>query len=155
MTVSNGKMYHKFLKMILLKNGNYSGAGNKPFKPSECNCSATPYMQDDQLEGQIAPQEYYRWAWTGRLLLEGHVTVNYYEEKKMKKKVFLKGSKLFSIARKKALRLDMQSKGLKLEELICRIQEKEGNAACFRKRDGCSEILCCWQASCGAEMQKD
>ncbi len=100
-----------------------------------------------------APEEYF--LGVDREVVVGCITIKYYKEKRMKKTVFLKGSKLFSIARKKALRLDMQSKGLKLEELICRIQEKEGNAACFRKRDDCRETLCCWQASCGAEMQKD
>ncbi len=72
----------------------------------------------------------------------------------MAKEHYLKGSKLFSLARKKALRLDMESKGLKLEELICKIQEKEGNAACFRRKDSCTEGTCCWQASCGAEILK-
>ncbi len=71
----------------------------------------------------------------------------------MTKELYLKGSKLFSLARKKALRLDMQSKGMKLDALICKIQEREGNMSCFRKKDSCSETTCCWQASCGAEMQ--
>lgn len=72
----------------------------------------------------------------------------------MAKKVFLKGSKLFSLARKKALRLDLESKGLKLADLICKIQEKEGNSACFKQKEVCVEITCCWQASCGAKMQE-
>jgi hypothetical protein len=67
--------------------------------------------------------------------------------------VFKKGPKLFSLARKKAIALDIpQEKGIKLAELICRIQEKEGNESCFRKRPVCQETGCCWQASCGAEM---
>lgn len=71
----------------------------------------------------------------------------------MSKKTFLKGPKLFSLARKKALSLDIpQEKGVKLAELIFRIQNKEGNELCFKKRDVCKELLCCWQASCGAEM---
>ncbi len=72
----------------------------------------------------------------------------------MAKKVFLKGSKLFSVARKKALRLDLESRGLKLAELICKIQEHEGHTACFKKKDVCGEEACCWQASCGAEMSR-
>ncbi len=71
----------------------------------------------------------------------------------MAKELYLKGSKLFSLARKKALRLDMESKGLKLEELICKIQEREGNEPCFRRKDSCSEKKCCWQASCGTNME--
>jgi hypothetical protein len=41
---------------------------------------------------------------------------------------------------------------LKLEVLICKVQEKEGNTVCFRKKKTCPETLCCWQASCSAEM---
>lgn len=68
--------------------------------------------------------------------------------------VFKKGPKLFSLARKKAIILGVpQEKGVKLAELIARIQEKEGNESCFRKRPTCTETGCCWQASCGAEMK--
>jgi hypothetical protein len=70
----------------------------------------------------------------------------------MKKKIFYKGPKLLSIARQKASQLGVESAGVNLENLIHRIQEKEGNAACFRKKKNCPEILCCWQASCGAKM---
>lgn len=71
----------------------------------------------------------------------------------MSPKVFKKGPKLFSVARKKALILGVpQEKGVKLAELIERIQEKEGNVPCFRKRDTCTETACCWQASCNVEM---
>ncbi len=71
----------------------------------------------------------------------------------MSRKVFLKGPKLFSLARKKALRLDIpQEKGVKLEELIGRIQLKEGNMVCYKKREDCTESACCWQASCTAQM---
>jgi len=67
--------------------------------------------------------------------------------------VYKKGPKLFSLARKKAITLDVpQEKGVKLAQLICRIQEKEGNDSCFRKRPACNQTTCCWQASCGAEM---
>jgi hypothetical protein len=70
-------------------------------------------------------------------------------------KKFKKGPKLFSLARKRALMLDVpQEKGVKLAELICRIQEKEGNPACFRQRQSCSELSCCWQASCTAIMEE-
>lgn len=72
----------------------------------------------------------------------------------MSRKVFLKGPKLFSLARKKALRLDIpQEKGVKLEELIGRIQTKEGNEVCFKKRDSCGQTDCCWQASCTAKLE--
>lgn len=71
----------------------------------------------------------------------------------MSKKIFLKGPKLFSLARKKALTLDIpQEKGVKLAELIGRIQNKEGNEPCFKQKDTCPELRCCWQASCGATM---
>ncbi len=71
----------------------------------------------------------------------------------MSRKVFLKGPKLFSLARKKALRLDIpQEKGVKLEELIGRIQLKEGNCVCYKQRESCEESACCWQASCTAEI---
>ncbi|MFW2365373.1 MAG: hypothetical protein ACN4GW_03100 [Desulforhopalus sp.] len=68
-------------------------------------------------------------------------------------KTFKKGPKLFSLARKKALRLGVpQEKGVKLAELISRIQRQEGNEPCFRQRAVCSETGCCWQASCQVEM---
>ncbi len=70
----------------------------------------------------------------------------------MAKKTFFKGPKLLSLARQKAGQLGVESAGLNLENLIHRIQEREGNAACFRKKKTCPEILCCWQASCGAKM---
>ena len=66
---------------------------------------------------------------------------------------FKKGPKLFSVARKKALRLDVpQEKGVNLAELISRIQIKEGNEPCFQQRNTCSELSCCWQASCKVKM---
>jgi hypothetical protein len=68
---------------------------------------------------------------------------------------FKKGPKLFSVARKKALRLDIpQEKGVNLAELINRIQIKEGNEPCFQQRSTCSELSCCWQASCKVKMVK-
>jgi len=71
----------------------------------------------------------------------------------MSRKEFRKGPKLFSLARKKALLLDVpQEKGVTLAELVCRIQVKEGNIPCFKQRDVCSETLCCWQASCNVQM---
>ncbi len=69
--------------------------------------------------------------------------------------LFKKGPKLFSVARKKALRLDIpQEKGVNLAELIGRIQKKEGNVPCFRQKKTCSELSCCWQASCNVKMVK-
>jgi len=68
----------------------------------------------------------------------------------MGKKIFLKGPQLFAKARKKAADLGVESKGLKLEELILTIQEEEGHSPCFRKNEKCTETGCCWQASCGA-----
>jgi hypothetical protein len=74
----------------------------------------------------------------------------------MSGKGFRKGPQLFSLARKKALVLDIpQEKGVKLAELICRIQQKEGNEPCFQKKTMCSETDCCWQASCNALMMQD
>ncbi len=71
----------------------------------------------------------------------------------MAPKTYLKGPKLFSLARKKALRMDIpQHKGIKLSELICRIQEKEGNLPCYQRRELCTQSDCCWQASCNTEM---
>jgi hypothetical protein len=71
-------------------------------------------------------------------------------------KGYRKGPKLFSLARKKALMLGVpQEKGVKLAELICRIQEQEGNPSCFRQRKICSQTTCCWQASCGVLMSQE
>ncbi|OEU82308.1 MAG: hypothetical protein BA873_15890 [Desulfobulbaceae bacterium C00003063] len=71
----------------------------------------------------------------------------------MSEKKFKKGSQLFSFARKKALSLGIpQKKGMKMADLICSIQEKEGNSPCFQQQDTCSQTICCWQASCGAVM---
>lgn len=72
----------------------------------------------------------------------------------MAKRQFRRGPKLFSLARKKALQLDIpQEKGIKLGELITRIQKKEGSEPCFGRRARCDEQGCLWQGSCGAEMQ--
>ncbi|MBW1636632.1 MAG: hypothetical protein JRC87_04050 [Deltaproteobacteria bacterium] len=69
---------------------------------------------------------------------------------------FKKGPQLFSLARKKALFLGVsQEKGIKMAELICRIQAYEGYTPCFQKQKSCSESSCCWQASCKAVMGKD
>ena len=71
-------------------------------------------------------------------------------------KGYRKGPKLFSLARKKALMLGVsQEKGVKLAELICRIQEQEGNLPCFRQREICSQTTCCWQASCTVMMMQE
>jgi hypothetical protein len=71
---------------------------------------------------------------------------------RIQKNEFFKGPKLLSLARKKAIQFGLTSDGVKLEELIWQIQDKEGNTICFRKRKTCNETLCCWQASCSAEM---
>jgi hypothetical protein len=74
----------------------------------------------------------------------------------MSKKGYLKGPKLFSLARKKALQFDLpQTKGIKLAELICGIQEKEGHQPCFQRREVCHQRSCCWQASCSARMMAE
>jgi len=70
----------------------------------------------------------------------------------MSKKTFFKGPKLLSLARQKAQQLGVESHGENLENLILKIQEKEGNTVCFRKKKTCPEVLCCWQVSCGATM---
>lgn len=81
----------------------------------------------------------------------GGEQINAREE--MNEKSFRRGPQLFSLARKRALLLDVpQEKGVKLEELISRIQTKEGNPVCFRRRDICSETSCCWQGSCNVLM---
>lgn len=75
------------------------------------------------------------------------------KEEAMSKKEFVKGPKLFSLARKKALHFGLpQTKGIKLAELICSIQEKEGYEPCFQRREICHQLQCCWQASCNARM---
>jgi hypothetical protein len=70
----------------------------------------------------------------------------------MSKQKFFKGPKLLSLAKQKAMQCGLPSDGMKLEELICKVQEKEGNTVCFRKRKTCPEALCCWQGSCSAEI---
>lgn len=68
----------------------------------------------------------------------------------MAAKKFLKGPQLFALARKKASILGLDSKGVTLEELILKVQDKEGHTPCFRMKKTCSETMCCWQISCGA-----
>lgn len=70
----------------------------------------------------------------------------------MSEKLYFKGPKLLSLARQKAKQIGVDSNGLNLEQLIHKIQQKEGNSECFRKNKSCAEVLCCWQASCGAKM---
>ncbi len=73
----------------------------------------------------------------------------------MSDKKFKKGSQLFAFARKKAQLLGVpQEKGIKMIDLICRIQMAEGNTSCFRQQEVCSQTSCCWQASCGAVMSR-
>jgi len=70
----------------------------------------------------------------------------------MKKDKYLIGSSLFALARSKARGLGIEPAGLKLEALIHAIQNNEGHQSCFRKQKQCSELSCCWQRSCKAEM---
>lgn len=70
----------------------------------------------------------------------------------MKKDKYLTGSSLFALARTKARGLGIEPAGLKLEPLIQSIQNSEGHQSCFRKKTQCSELNCCWQRSCKAEM---
>lgn len=72
----------------------------------------------------------------------------------MKKNKYLIGSSLFALARTKARDLDIETEGLKLEQLIRAIQDTEGHQSCFRKKSECSELNCCWQRSCKAKMVK-
>ena len=67
---------------------------------------------------------------------------------------FHKGLQLYAIAKQKAKILGIHEKAGKMEELICRIQQLEGNTACFRKKEECGERICCWQAACGATMME-
>ena len=67
-------------------------------------------------------------------------------------KTYLKGSPLAAYARRKAAELKLDSKGLKLAELVWLVQEKEGHTACFKKEKQCKQAGCCWQLSCGAKM---
>ncbi len=74
----------------------------------------------------------------------------------MSEKKYKKGSQLFALARKKAHLLSIpQERGVKMADLICRIQEREGNTSCFQQQEACSQKGCCWQASCGAAMSND
>lgn len=53
----------------------------------------------------------------------------------MAKVKFLKGPALTALARKKAAGLGLDGKGLKLAELVRMVQEKEGYAGCFKKKN--------------------
>ena len=70
----------------------------------------------------------------------------------MEKKTFLKGSPLAAYARKKASRLGLDGKGVKLANLVWMIQEKEGHSSCFKRQQECMHSDCCWQLSCGAKV---
>jgi hypothetical protein len=69
-----------------------------------------------------------------------------------KKLKLLKGSSLAAYARKKAARLGLDGKGVKLADLVWKIQEKEGHTSCFKREKTCTQAGCCWQLSCGAKM---
>jgi hypothetical protein len=70
----------------------------------------------------------------------------------MVKEKFLKGSPLSAYARKKAVTLGLNGKGMKLADLVWVIQEKEGHTSCFKREKKCKQSDCCWQLSCGANM---
>lgn len=72
----------------------------------------------------------------------------------MEKVKFLKGPSLTAFARKKAAGLGLDGKGMKLVEIVRLVQEKEGHVACFKREKSCSQTNCCWQASCGARVEK-
>ena len=71
---------------------------------------------------------------------------------KVKSVKLLKGPSLSAYARRKATGIGFDGKGMKLAELVWMIQEKEGNAVCFKKEKSCSYSECCWQLSCGVRM---
>ena len=71
----------------------------------------------------------------------------------MAKKNYLKGSSLAAFARKKALTLGLEGKGMKLADLVWMIQENEGHNSCFKRQKECTQTSCCWQLSCGARME--
>ena len=70
----------------------------------------------------------------------------------MAKKFFLKGPALLAFARKKAAKLGLDGKGMKLVDLVWMIQEKEGHGSCFKREKVCRHSDCCWQLSCGAKI---
>jgi len=73
----------------------------------------------------------------------------------MAQESFYKGSALFALARKRARELSIETHHLKMVDLIRKIQKREGYTPCFRMKERCPEILCCWQESCGAAMIAD
>ena len=66
----------------------------------------------------------------------------------------LTGLQLFALARRKAVAMGLDCKGLKLAELVPQIQKAEGNEPCYRMKEICYEAGCCWQKSCAAEMRE-
>jgi len=74
----------------------------------------------------------------------------------MSGKKFKKGSQLFALARKKANILGVPYETTeKMADLIRRVQVSEDNPPCFQQQEGCSQLSCCWQASCTAVMDSD
>ncbi len=65
---------------------------------------------------------------------------------------FEKGLKLYAVARKRSKQLGLDAGMISLDELVWKIQEKEGNSPCFRRQKSCPQMTCCWQAACKAEM---
>lgn len=73
----------------------------------------------------------------------------------MSTKKFKQGSQLFALARKKAGTLGIPyEKTEKMADLIHRVQAGEGHQSCFKQLEVCSELDCCWQASCSAVMDR-
>ena len=71
---------------------------------------------------------------------------------KIQKVQLLKGPALLADARKKATRLGLDGKGMKLADLVWMIQKNEGHTSCFKKEKTCIQTGCCWQLSCGAKL---
>jgi len=71
----------------------------------------------------------------------------------MAKIKFVKGAALLAFAKRKAAELGLDGKGMKLDELVWKIQEMEGNSTCFKRQEYCTRNDCCWQLSCGAKME--
>ena len=65
---------------------------------------------------------------------------------------FEKGLKLYATAREHAKQIGLNPGKAGLSELVWKIQEKEGHTPCFRRQKSCSQMMCCWQAGCKAEM---
>lgn len=67
---------------------------------------------------------------------------------------FHTGLTLYTLARDKAKQLGVFEKNINMNSLIATIQQKEGYSPCFRAKESCVEMDCCWQKSCGAVMME-